>query len=147
MSSMTGNKLKISIFGESHGEGIGVVIDGLPSGFALDFDYINQQMNRRLPGTNTLSTERKEKDEYKILSGLFEGKTTGTPLSAILTKNLMIMAKDSNFARATAITRDISNIHHIMTTGGEATFQGDLRHLFYLQGLLPCRYWKVKEYL
>lgn len=84
MSSMTGNKLKISIFGESHGEGIGVVIDGLPSGFALDFDYINQQMSRRLPGTNTLSTERKEKDEYKILSGLFEGKTTGTPLSAII---------------------------------------------------------------
>lgn len=87
MSSMIGNKLKISIFGESHGEGIGVVIDGLPPGFSLDFDYINQQMNRRLPGTNTLSTERKEKDQYKILSGFFEGRTTGTPLSAIIYNN------------------------------------------------------------
>ena len=84
MSSMIGNKLKISIFGESHGEAIGVVIDGLPSGYAINLDYINQQMNRRLPGKSNLSTERKEEDEYKILSGFLEGKTTGTPLSAII---------------------------------------------------------------
>lgn len=84
MSSMIGNKLKVSIFGESHGEAIGVVIDGLPSGYEIDLDYINQQMNRRLPGRSSLSTKRKEEDEYKILSGLFEGKTTGTPLSAII---------------------------------------------------------------
>lgn len=84
MSSMMGNKLKLSIFGESHGEGIGVVIDGLPSGFAIDMDYINQQMKRRLPGMSILSTPRREEDEYKILSGFFRGKTTGTPLAAII---------------------------------------------------------------
>lgn len=84
MSSIIGNKLKVSIFGESHGESIGVIIDGLPSGFAIDFNYINQQMQRRLPGRSTLSTPRDEADEYNILSGFFQGKTTGTPLSAII---------------------------------------------------------------
>ncbi len=84
MSSNIGNKLKISIFGESHGEGIGVVIDGLPAGFSVDLNYINQQMKRRAPGRSSLSTQRKEEDEYKILSGFFQGKTTGTPFSAII---------------------------------------------------------------
>ena len=84
MSSMIGNKLKISIFGESHGAGIGVVIDGLPAGFSLDTDCINRQMKRRAPGTSILSTSRKEEDEYKILSGIFRGKTTGTPLAAVI---------------------------------------------------------------
>ena len=84
MSSNIGNKLKISLFGESHGEGIGVVIDGLPAGFPVDLDYINHQMKRRAPGRSTLSTSRKEEDEYKILSGFFQGKTTGTPLTAII---------------------------------------------------------------
>lgn len=84
MSSVTGNKLKISIFGESHGEGMGVAIDGLPSGFAIDLDYINQQIKRRTPGKSILSSPRKEEDEYKILSGFFQGKTTGTPLAAII---------------------------------------------------------------
>lgn len=84
MSSIIGNKLKINIFGESHSKGLGVVMDGLPSGLAIDFDYINQQMKRRLPGKSQLSTPRKEEDEYKILSGFFQGKTTGTPLSAII---------------------------------------------------------------
>lgn len=84
MSSNIGNKIKISLFGESHGEGIGVVIDGLPAGFPLNLDYINQQMKRRAPGKNSLSTSRMEEDEYKILSGFFQGKTTGTPLAAII---------------------------------------------------------------
>lgn len=84
MSSIIGNKLKISLFGESHGEGIGVVIDGLPAGFEINFDYINKQMRRRIPGKSTLSSPRKEDDEYNILSGLFQGRTTGTPLTAIM---------------------------------------------------------------
>ncbi|HAQ40320.1 MAG TPA: chorismate synthase [Clostridiales bacterium] len=84
MSSITGNKLKVSIFGESHGEGIGVVVDGLPPGIELDLDYIDFQMKRRAPGQNDISTPRKESDRYKILSGFFENKTTGAPLCAII---------------------------------------------------------------
>ena len=79
-----GEKFKISIFGESHGEGIGVVIGGIPSGFALDLDKIAAQMKRRAPGRNKLSTPRAEGDEVKILSGFFNGKTTGTPLCGII---------------------------------------------------------------
>lgn len=84
MSSIIGNKLKVSIFGESHGEDIGVVIDGLPSGIELDMKYVDSQMKRRAPGQNSISTQRKETDSYKIISGLFENKTTGTPLCAII---------------------------------------------------------------
>ncbi len=84
MSSMFGNKLKISIFGESHGEAIGVIIDGLPSGIRLDTDYIKKQMLRRAPGSSRLSTPRSEKDSYNIVSGYFNDKTTGTPLCAII---------------------------------------------------------------
>lgn len=84
MSSMTGNKLKVSLFGESHGDGIGVVIDGLPPGIELNLNYIDMQMKRRAPGQNDFTSLRKEKDTYKILSGFFENKTTGTPLCAVI---------------------------------------------------------------
>lgn len=84
MSSIWGNKLKVSIFGESHGDAIGVVMDNLPPNIELDLDYINKQMMRRAPGKNDLSTKRKESDMPKILSGFFNGKTTGAPLCAII---------------------------------------------------------------
>lgn len=79
-----GEKLKISIFGESHGAGIGVVIDGIPSGTELDTEAISAEMERRAPGRNRLSTQRREPDSVKILSGFFCGKTTGTPLCGII---------------------------------------------------------------
>ncbi len=84
MSSHWGNLLTISLFGESHGPGIGVVIDGLPSGHLLDLDDIQTFMQRRAPGRTAWSTPRQEKDEPEILSGLFEGYTTGTPLTAVI---------------------------------------------------------------
>lgn len=84
MSGMWGNKLKISIFGESHGAGIGITIDGLPSGFEINMDEVLKEMARRAPGKSKLSTARKESDKPEILSGYFEGKTTGTPLCAII---------------------------------------------------------------
>ena len=84
MSSMWGKNLKISIFGESHGAEIGVVIDGLEPGFEIDLDEVERQMDRRKPGKNRLSTARKEDDKANIVSGFFEGKTTGTPLCATI---------------------------------------------------------------
>jgi len=84
MSSIWGNKLKLSIFGESHGEAIGVVIDNLPTGIKIDMDYINKQMARRAPGKSGLATSRVESDSVKILSGVFNGNTTGAPLCAII---------------------------------------------------------------
>lgn len=84
MGSVFGQSLKISVFGESHGPAVGVVIDGLPSGFALDFDDISGEMARRRPGTALYATKRSEPDEVEILSGIYDGKTTGTPLCAII---------------------------------------------------------------
>ncbi len=75
-----GKAFTISTFGESHGPGIGVVIDGCPSGLELDMDKIHLEMQRRKPGQSRLTTQRKEEDEIQILSGVFEGRTTGTPL-------------------------------------------------------------------
>ena len=72
------------IFGESHGPAIGVTLEGAPSGVALDWDFIRAEMARRAPGRDAMSTARKEADEVQILSGVFEGKTTGTPLCAVI---------------------------------------------------------------
>lgn len=79
-----GEKFKLSIFGESHGEGIGVVIDGIPSGFPIDMEKVKEQMKRRAPGRSITATPRKESDEVKILSGYLNGKTTGTPLCGVI---------------------------------------------------------------
>lgn len=93
MSGMWGNNLKISIFGESHGNAIGITIDGLPSGLEIDLEKIDKEMARRAPGKSSLSTARKEPDRPEILSGYFEGKTTGTPLCAII-RNSDTRSKD-----------------------------------------------------
>ena len=87
MSGMWGNKIKISIFGESHGNAIGINIDGHEPGFEINLDKVSSDMKRRAPGRNNLSTPRKEADEPEILSGFFQGKTTGTPLCAIIRNN------------------------------------------------------------
>lgn len=84
MSGVWGNNIKVSIFGESHGNAIGIVIDGLPSGKEIDMDKVMEEMARRAPGKSKLSTARNEKDAPEILSGFFEGKTTGTPLCGII---------------------------------------------------------------
>lgn len=84
MSSIWGERLKISLFGESHGPGVGVVIDGFPPGVALDFEKIGLEMGRRRPGTSAYSTPRKEADEVEILSGLYQGRTTGTPICGLI---------------------------------------------------------------
>lgn len=84
MSSVIGNKIKLSVFGESHGEAIGCVIDGLPNGIKLDFDEINREMARRAPGKDKTATTRKESDTPHILSGVLNDTTTGAPLAMVI---------------------------------------------------------------
>ncbi len=79
-----GEKFKISTFGESHGAAIGVVIDGCPAGHTLDLLQIQQELDRRKPGQSHITSARKEADEFEILSGVFEGKTLGTPIAIIV---------------------------------------------------------------
>jgi chorismate synthase len=79
-----GNLFKITTFGESHGEALGGVIDGCPAGLIIDFDAIKREMQRRKPGQSSIVTQRKEEDEVQFLSGIFEGKTTGTPIGFII---------------------------------------------------------------
>lgn len=84
MSSMIGENIKLSVFGESHGQGIGCVIDGLPAGIRLDMDAIYSEMARRAPGRDKTSTPRLEKDIPSILSGTVDGVTTGAPLAMFI---------------------------------------------------------------
>ncbi len=84
MSCSFGERIKITIFGQSHSEAMGVVIDGLPAGFELDFEKIQNFLNRRAPGRNSMSTSRKEADKFSIVSGAVNGVTCGAPLCAII---------------------------------------------------------------
>ncbi len=86
MGSVFGRKLKISLFGESHGNGIGVVIDGFPAGITVNMEFINKEMNRRRPG-GQFATPRKEADEVELLSGMLNARTTGAPIGAIIRNN------------------------------------------------------------
>lgn len=93
MGNSFGNLFRITTFGESHGEGIGVVIDGCPAGIPVDTDVISRELARRKPGQSRITTQRKEDDLPEILSGIFEGRTTGTPV-AIFIRNTNARSKD-----------------------------------------------------
>ncbi|AMP19905.1 chorismate synthase [endosymbiont 'TC1' of Trimyema compressum] len=84
MNSVYTGNITLSLFGESHGKTIGIVMDGLPPGFKIDENYIKLEMNRRKPGQNKMSTPRKESDSAEIVSGLFNGCTTGAPLCGLI---------------------------------------------------------------
>jgi chorismate synthase len=79
-----GQIFRITTFGESHGEAIGVIIDGCPAQLDIDMDYIQGELDKRKPGQSKITTQRKESDTVKILSGVFEGKTTGTPIAMLI---------------------------------------------------------------
>ena len=79
-----GQLFRVTTFGESHGAGLGGVVDGCPAGLELDVGSIQQELNRRKPGQSKIVSQRKEKDTVEFLSGLFEGKTTGAPLGFIV---------------------------------------------------------------
>lgn len=107
--------LSVSIFGESHGAGIGVVLDGLPAGEVIDFDRVLTFMARRAPKKDGISTRRNEKDFPEILSGYFNGKTTGTPLCAVIRNT------DQHSA-------DYSNLSSVARPG-HADYTGAVRYL------------------
>jgi len=84
MGNTYGKKFKITTFGESHGKAIGVTIDGCPAGLEIDEDFIQHELDRRKPGQSKITTQRKEGDKAEILSGIFDGKTTGTPIAIVI---------------------------------------------------------------
>lgn len=84
MSNSYGTLFRITTFGESHGPAIGVVIDGCPAGLEIDETFIQAELSRRKPGQSKITTQRKESDVFKILSGVFEGKTTGAPIAIVI---------------------------------------------------------------
>ena len=94
---MTGNTFgkifKVTTWGESHGSGLGCIIDGVPADIKLDEKYIQSFLDKRKPGQSKYTTQRKEDDKVEILSGVFEGKTTGTPIS-LLIRNRDVKSKD-----------------------------------------------------
>lgn len=79
-----GTLFRISTFGESHGHSIGVVIDGCPAGLQIDETFIQSELDRRKPGQSKITTQRKEEDTFKILSGVFDGKSTGAPIALVI---------------------------------------------------------------
>lgn len=84
MRNTFGHIFTLSTFGESHGEAVGGVVDGMPAGIDIDLDFIQQELNRRRPGQSRITTSRKEADKVRLLSGVFEGKSTGTPIGFIV---------------------------------------------------------------
>lgn len=100
MSSTWGNKIKVSVFGQSHAEAIGVCVDGLPAGERLDREELGRFMQRRAPGKSPVSTPRREADEVKILCGLVDDITCGAPLAAII-ENTNTRSKDYEFLKET----------------------------------------------
>ncbi|SHH93823.1 chorismate synthase [Sporobacter termitidis DSM 10068] len=114
MSSTYGKNIRISIFGQSHSEAVGVVVDGLPSGFRPDLDELRRFMDRRAPGKNSYSTPRKEADAPEFLSGLNGGVTCGAPLVAL------IRSKDTRSA-------DYSNLKDVPRPG-HADFTAQLKY-------------------
>lgn len=117
MSSIYGNNIKVSLFGESHGKSIGVTIDNLPPGKKIDIDKINIQMKRRAPGQNPFSSNRPEKDQPNIISGFLDGHTTGTPLCAIIENN---HPKSSDYTETRSIIRP-----------SHADYTGNIRYMGY----------------
>lgn len=87
MSHIFGKNVTLSLFGESHGEGIGAVVGGLPCGEEIDLEGVQCQLSRRAPGGNVLGTSRKETDHVEVMSGLFQGKVTGAPICGVIRNN------------------------------------------------------------
>jgi chorismate synthase len=84
MRNTFGHLFTLTTFGESHGEAVGGVVDGMPAGIDIDMEFIQHQLDRRKPGQSRITTSRKEDDEVRLLSGVFEGKSTGAPIGFVV---------------------------------------------------------------
>lgn len=122
--STFGNQFKITTWGESHGKAVGVVIDGCPAGLALTESDIQYYLNLRKPGQSRYTTPRKEEDAVEIMSGIFEGRTTGTPISLIVyNKN----ARSSDYSDiADTIVPDMQTTPLMPSTVSEITAAADV---------------------
>lgn len=98
MSNTFGKLFTLTTFGESHGAAIGGVVDGMPAGIDVDLDFIQNELARRRPGQSRITTDRKESDQVELLSGIFEGKTTGAPIGFIV-RNTNQHSKDGRRRR------------------------------------------------
>ena len=87
MRNTFGQIFTLTTFGESHGEAIGGVVDGMPAGIDIDIDFIQEELNKRRPGQSHITTARQEADKVELLSGIFEGKSTGAPIGFIVRNN------------------------------------------------------------
>ncbi len=92
MSNKIGEKFQITSFGSSHGVAVGAVVDGCPANLELTQEDIQKELDKRKPGTSSVTTPRKESDEVQILSGIFEGKTDGTPITGIVFNSFLAIA-------------------------------------------------------
>lgn len=111
-----GTNFRITTWGETHGAGVGVVVDGCPAGLPLEREDVQKYLDRRKPGQSKYTTQRKEGDQVEILSGIFEGRTTGTPIS------MVVYNKDQR-------SKDYSNIKDIYRPG-HADFTFDMKYGF-----------------
>ena len=98
-----GHIFRLTTFGESHGEAIGGVVDGMPAGIDIDLEFIQAELNRRRPGQSKITTSRQEPDQVELLSGVFEGKSTGCPIGFIV-RNI-IPTETSRFEK-----RNVANL-------------------------------------
>ena len=123
-----GNKLRVTVFGQSHAPAIGCVVEGLPAGFAPDMEKLAAFMARRAPGQNAWSTNRKESDIPEVLSGLVEGRTCGAPVAAVIRSNDQHSKDYSGLRRTpgppTPIIPPLSNGEMITISAGAGSSPG-----------------------
>jgi len=120
-----GTKFKITSFGESHGKVVGIVIDGTPAGLEFDLNYIQDELDKRKPGQSKFTTSRKEQDKVKVLSGIFNDKTTGAPICLIIENQNV---NSSNYEKAKDLLRP-SHVDYVILQkfGGFADYRGSGR--------------------
>lgn len=137
MSSCFKNNISLSIFGESHQKTMGIIIEGIPAGVTIDFDFINQELTRRRP-FNDLSTKRIEKDAYEIVSGYFNNKTTGSPLCILVTnENFDSSVYQTDLIRPSHVDYVIYKKYHgFFDYRGSGHFSGRLTVLFVIAGAI-----------